>query len=602
MRPFFVRHSAWVDYIKDHYRDGPQKQMTMDWYTPGAPGSFTQHHPGDEWPNVGWVQTDKLYPYREHSGDQTDSSPEKIKHLTEEFQNGAGFVDPLRLYYNPETNRAYLGEGNHRLQAGMRAGLTHMPVMVHTFNDPNQGVPAQFERKLFQPKDDRGFQRNYDDQIHPGNVLPNDWLHPADVIPKLQEKGVPEEQWPQHIRDWHNRTNANGGPLISESSISEKKLQPFFVRQADAGRPKYDQPSAQQRAEDAWGMNAEDAYSNMPYYSPMSDMSDDETEYEIGPQPLNEKRHAAARPLTSPPTWGGPNKLGDMDPETEQNYRKWQADVANYVTAFQKKYPASPKNVIEHYENATPEEQEEGRLWYPKAHQVAQSIASSSGLSVPQAAGLLAVYSPQTDWYNNMMRASRVALQGKGIGGKGSGIMASDAQRVAADRILAGEDYHNVVKGPKIRSFADLIAAGGNKDPNNPLVVVDRHAVGVTHGQFANDFIYNASGVGVKNYRNRTGDYVNAANMLARKGVKINPEELQAATWLVRQRRNVESGYVDPGRSAARIKMTDNARRQWEQYAHQFHPDLLGDAAPGVGFEGAQRVAERHPYFVRRNR
>jgi hypothetical protein len=607
---WFVRTGAWVDYIKDHYRDGPQKQMTMDWYTPGAPGAFDQHHPGDEWPNVGWVQTDKIYPYREHSGDQTDSSPEKIKHLTEEFQNGAGFVDPLRLYYNPDTNRAYLGEGNHRLQAGIRAGLTHMPVTVHTFrdfSDTPQGVPAQFERKLFQQKDDRGFTRNYDDQIHPGNVLPADWLHPADLIPKLQEQGVSEDRWPQNVRDWHNRPKPGGAPLISESSISEGSVRPFFVRQADAGRPKYDQPSAQDRANKAWGMDGKDEILNMPFYSPMTDMTDEEVAAEFGYGNDSDKfDRQSAKPLVSPQTWGGPGKLQDMDPQTLEAYRKWQSDVNDYVGRFIKQHPASPKNVIEHFQNATPEEVQEGMDWYQKANLVAKSIANNSGISVPQAAGLLAVYSPQTDWYNNMMRASRVAQLGKGIGGKGSGIMASDAQKQAADRILSGEDYHNVVKGPKIRSFADLIATGGDPDPDNPLVVVDRHAVGVTHGQFANDFIYNASGTGVRNYRNRTADYVNAARALGKKGVQISPHQLQAATWLVRQRRNVENGYVDPGRAAARIKMTDNAKKQWEGFAAKYHPDLLGDAAPIVGFENAQRIASnyslpnrQHPYFVR---
>lgn len=41
-----------------------------------------------------------------------------------------GFNDPLIVHYNPKTGRAWLGDGNHRLEAAKRIGYNRMPVKV----------------------------------------------------------------------------------------------------------------------------------------------------------------------------------------------------------------------------------------------------------------------------------------------------------------------------------------------------------------------------------------------------------------------------------------------------------------------------------------
>lgn len=80
---------------------------------------------------VGLVPVRALAPFREHAGDQNPGRSERVIHdLTQSIQ-AEGFKDPLMLEYDHRAKVGSLGEGNHRLVAAERLGLTHVPVRVY---------------------------------------------------------------------------------------------------------------------------------------------------------------------------------------------------------------------------------------------------------------------------------------------------------------------------------------------------------------------------------------------------------------------------------------------------------------------------------------
>lgn len=116
-----------------------------------------------------------------------------------------------------------------------------------------------------------------------------------------------------------------------------------------------------------------------------------------------------------------------------------------------------------HLQHASPQEIEQGLRWYIDAQHVATVIARGN---TRLGAGMLAVYSPQHAWIDNVLVAARVLRAGQGQGGPGSGVFASTAQRRAANRLLAGESVEDILTGPKVRDFASLIEHGGDRDPD----------------------------------------------------------------------------------------------------------------------------------------
>jgi hypothetical protein len=136
--------------------------------------------------------------------------------------------------------------------------------------------------------------------------------------------------------------------------------------------------------------------------------------------------------------------------------------VSTVVHPWFRAHPVHHDNIVRHWERATGEEIRRGLRWYADAHHVAVAIAHGD---THLGAGMLAVYSPQQGWMANVLLAARVLHTGTGIGGTGSGAFATTTQKRAADRLLAGERYQNVLSGPKVRAFAHLIEHGDDNDP-----------------------------------------------------------------------------------------------------------------------------------------
>ncbi len=239
-------------------------------------------------------------------------------------------------------------------------------------------------------------------------------------------------------------------------------------------------------------------------------------------------------------------------------------------------HPVHVRNIMWHWDNATADEIAHGLPWYVHAHQIALAIADGDA---HLGAGILAVYSPQQTWTANLLLAARVLRARVGIGGEGSGAFATTAQRTAADRLLAGEGWEHVLSGPKVRAFAYLIEHGGDPTPDHPQVVIDRHALSVAHGASLPAAAYSAAPLGA--VRRRAGAvehpyytllvelYHQAAADISRRGRHpVAPHQVQAVTWLARQRLNRATrarrglSVLDRGRDTARA----NAEQAWQRF------------------------------------
>jgi hypothetical protein len=354
--------------------------------------------------------------------------------------------------------------------------------------------------------------------------------------------------------------------------------QPFFVRTAGdvvplKGRqPK--KPVVEQKVDQVGYAPMIDEDLNVKLKPPVSQQS------------INPPRTAAPLPKPSKP-------IKQMNPEELAGYRQQSAQAKSDSMDWINSHPRSSQNIVDHWNQTTPDHMQQGMNWYADAHHAASTIANDTGISTNQAAGLIANYSPQQHWAQNLRMAS-MAAHGNIVGGpkqpgQTEGFMASGAQAEAARRIMGGEDYHNIFAGQKISAFGHLIEHGQDTDANDPKVVVDRHALGVAHGGYADDGVYNYSGVSSRPavYNEISNQYKDAADQINQNGgyngQTVQPHQVQAATWLTRQRLNAEGGYSSEG-TAPRVQAVAASNvNKWNAYAQQYHPSLVGKV-PGTGF------------------
>lgn len=129
-------------------------------------------------------------------------------------------------------------------------------------------------------------------------------------------------------------------------------------------------------------------------------------------------------------------------------------------------------NIRAFYRAATPEQLLSGRGWYAEAHQFAVTIAREYGLTVRNAAAIIAVTSPSVSWANQL-NYTRAMLDS---------ILRGDAKIVGpfynankekARRIVNGENADDVVSGVKVTAFWANVYGDGS------VVTVDRHALRV---------------------------------------------------------------------------------------------------------------------------
>jgi hypothetical protein len=255
----------------------------------------------------------------------------------------------------------------------------------------------------------------------------------------------------------------------------------------------------------------------------------------------------------------------------------------------------SHEHIVSHWNQATPEEKAQGARWYPDAHHVAKAIAKlnpdikDDKEAAHKGAGVLSAYSPQQNWWANQHNAARSFLQKKAVG-KGEGLMVMGSHASAAQRILNGEDHQTVLKGPKTADFAHLIEHAGYKPQSDEdvqagkppehsdKVVIDRHALSVAAGRRLNADASRGFPSGNRHYYEHAAQHFRtaAAVISDREGRTVPPHEVQAVTWLTRQRLNAAEDEQSPG-GKGRQTVQRNQRTQWRDLAGEHTPHLKDD-------------------------
>lgn len=107
--------------------------------------------------------------------------------------------------------------------------------------------------------------------------------------------------------------------------------------------------------------------------------------------------------------------------------------------------------------NARPADWGDGAEWYRVARDGVRRVSRMTGLPTETVAGVVAALSPRNRWERNTADAAAL-LVAHLLGGDVPPITTTRANVRAALRIASGEDWRAVLKGPKVRAFADALA------------------------------------------------------------------------------------------------------------------------------------------------
>jgi len=186
-------------------------------------------------------------------------------------------------------------------------------------------------------------------------------------------------------------------------------------------------------------------------------------------------------------------------------------------------------SIIRFYELATVNELQTGLNWYKDANEYCKELAGRFDISIQQAAGIIAVFSPQAGWTENKRYAVSFLINPKNI-------LRSMVQVIKAKRILKlkseADIYHaqsTTGQAFKTKSFYLNIL---NPDIATD-VTVDRHAIAICIQSPSNTFALS------QDYAKYTeGQYRFFANCYIKAAAKFDilPHQLQAITWIVYRR------------------------------------------------------------------
>lgn len=178
------------------------------------------------------------------------------------------------------------------------------------------------------------------------------------------------------------------------------------------------------------------------------------------------------------------------------------------------------QNILAMLGMATADEYTAGVRWYEAAHKLAASLAHRYGYSVRTMAGVIAVISPQISWSRNVEVATLGASDGEV-----TGCLPRNAEK--ANRMLAGEDPDDVIRGPKVTNFFRNIITSGENDG----VTIDRHAHSIAEGREYSVRDREAM-LRVNGRRDGYGEYVEDYREAAYR-TGLSAAKLQAIVWVV---------------------------------------------------------------------
>jgi antirestriction protein ArdC/DNA polymerase III epsilon subunit-like protein len=126
------------------------------------------------------------------------------KGFTKEYQDGRIYHEPIMVIYDNETGLAYVGEGNHRLQAAIAENIPYVPVRVVRGNKDEMVNPAYPSRTPKQIKNNKDVQfpettgntigevrdpEYTPPSMHPSYVFDKEFI--SDVVPNFRGPSDP---------------------------------------------------------------------------------------------------------------------------------------------------------------------------------------------------------------------------------------------------------------------------------------------------------------------------------------------------------------------------------------------------------------------------
>lgn len=193
------------------------------------------------------------------------------------------------------------------------------------------------------------------------------------------------------------------------------------------------------------------------------------------------------------------------------------------------------QNVTRVFRTATPAEVEAGAVWYTDAYNIASAFAVKYGVTVEQAAGVIAAVSPILSWGSNVNLAGRILAAGGTL--TTGGLTANIAK---ANRIIAGEAPLTVfATSLKVRNFYLSIITKGAEG-----VTIDRHAYDIAVNKRHTDDT--RPGLTPKRYAAAQAVYARAAEILSEEtGVPLTAGQVQSVTWELWRNRYWRKGAWD---------------------------------------------------------
>lgn len=196
--------------------------------------------------HVQWVATDKLAPYQ---GNDVGGGSIVPTTLDETIRQN-GFENPLVFEYSTVNHNGKVGEGNHRLAAAQRLGLSHVPVRAYRVRGSLSGatqyggrdpkpVPGVAERmEAAYPHRDRFTQ--IPPTIDPANIFPPEWIA-ADANkawdPSLHPRGQPDNAGqfaPAHQEEHQQAASRDIGESHDGRDFNEgDKVYAYVPKQGD---------------------------------------------------------------------------------------------------------------------------------------------------------------------------------------------------------------------------------------------------------------------------------------------------------------------------------------------------------------------------------
>jgi hypothetical protein len=199
----------------------------------------------------------------------------------------------------------------------------------------------------------------------------------------------------------------------------------------------------------------------------------------------------------------------------------------NKATAVLAQHALYTRNILSVYYSASLLDHQQGISWYAAAAEMAGFIARTYGLSLYQAAGILAAISPQQEWGRNVAMAERLVatycLTGQSAASQG-GYLGTGLRKV--DALLALPDPSpaqvcTILKGDKVSAFFSNIAGDLTQ------VCVDGHATNIAKCGMLRRGISQAKSLTSLQYRLASAAYTAAADEAG-----VEPAVMQAITWV----------------------------------------------------------------------